>query len=78
MAPMTRSRASAGNVPGDLAVTYYRQRAGAGLIVAEGTQPSAAGQGYVWTPGLHDGAQEAAAASPIRSSSRMADCRPRS
>jgi 2,4-dienoyl-CoA reductase-like NADH-dependent reductase (Old Yellow Enzyme family) len=40
-------------VPGDLAVEYYAQRASAGLIVTEGTQPSAVGQGYLDTPGIH-------------------------
>ncbi|GII54184.1 alkene reductase [Planotetraspora thailandica] len=53
MAPMTRSRAGTGGVPRDIAATYYRQRATAGLIVTEGTQPSATGQGYLNTPGLH-------------------------
>ncbi|GAB3425391.1 alkene reductase [Flindersiella endophytica] len=54
MAPMTRSRAyGAGASPPDLAVEYYAQRAGAGLIVTEGTQPSPVGQGYPDTPGLH-------------------------
>ena len=40
MAPLTRDRAGPGQVPGPgpLAVTYYRQRAGAGLIVTEATQ----------------------------------------
>ena len=37
MAPMTRNRAGEGNVASDLAVTYYEQRASAGLIVTEGT-----------------------------------------
>jgi N-ethylmaleimide reductase len=46
----TRSRAAAGNVPSDLAIEYYRQRASAGLIITEGTQISAQGQGYAWTP----------------------------
>jgi N-ethylmaleimide reductase len=32
---------------------YYRQRASAGLIVSEGTQPSAAGKGYCRTPGIY-------------------------
>ena len=41
MAPMTRSRALADAVPGGDMVEYYRQRASAGLIVAEGTAPSA-------------------------------------
>jgi len=54
MAPLTRNRATDGSeVPGDLAATYYRQRASAGLIVSEGTQVSQQGQGYVWTPGLY-------------------------
>jgi N-ethylmaleimide reductase len=53
MAPLTRNRATEGMVPGDLAVEYYRQRAGAGLIISEGTQPSAVGQGYLATPGIH-------------------------
>ncbi|MFG2073256.1 alkene reductase [Nonomuraea maritima] len=53
MAPMTRNRASAAGVPRDITALYYRQRATAGLIVTEGVQPSAAGQGYPNTPGLH-------------------------
>lgn len=53
MAPLTRNRAGAHGVPTDLAVTYYGQRAGAGLIITEGTQPSAVGQGYLATPGIH-------------------------
>ena len=53
MAPLTRNRAGEGMVPQDIAVTYYGQRAGAGLIVTEGTQPSAVGQGYLNTPGIH-------------------------
>ncbi|MEO6471327.1 MAG: alkene reductase [Aeromicrobium sp.] len=53
MAPLTRNRAGAGQVPSDIAATYYGQRAGAGLIVTEGTQPSAVGQGYLNTPGIH-------------------------
>jgi 2,4-dienoyl-CoA reductase-like NADH-dependent reductase (Old Yellow Enzyme family) len=52
MAPLTRNRAT-GTVPGELAVEYYAQRASAGLIITEGTQPSAVGQGYLNTPGIH-------------------------
>lgn len=59
MAPMTRNRAAADGVPGELAATYYAQRASAGLIVTEGIQPSAVGQGYPGTPGLHTDAQQA-------------------
>lgn len=53
MAPMTRNRADEAGVLPTSAVTYYEQRAGAGLIVSEATQPSAAGQGYPGTPGIH-------------------------
>jgi 2,4-dienoyl-CoA reductase-like NADH-dependent reductase (Old Yellow Enzyme family) len=59
MAPLTRNRATEGMVPGDLAVEYYAQRASAGLIITEGTQPSAVGQGYLNTPGLHSPEQVA-------------------
>lgn len=57
MAPMTRDRAGPGDVPTDAMVDYYRQRASAGLIVTEGTQPSPAGKGYWRTPGIHSDAQ---------------------
>lgn len=53
MAPMTRSRAVAGNVPSPMAANYYVQRASAGLIVTEGTQVSPQGVGYIRTPGIH-------------------------
>jgi N-ethylmaleimide reductase len=59
MAPMTRDRAGAGDVPTAVVAEYYRQRAGAGLIVTEGTQPSPAGKGYWRTPGIHSEAQVA-------------------
>ncbi len=52
MAPLTRNRA-AGGLPGALHVEYYRQRAGAGLIVTEGSQISPQGMGYADTPGIH-------------------------
>lgn len=60
MAPMTRSRADADGLPSDLAVTYYAQRASAGLIITEGVFPSAMGKGYVHTPGIETAAQMAA------------------
>lgn len=59
MAPMTRSRA-VGTVPNDLMVTYYQQRASAGLIVTEATQVSPRGVGYPNTPGIHTEEQAAA------------------
>jgi len=58
MAPMTRSRAI-GNVPNALMASYYRQRAGAGLIVTEGTAPSPNGLGYARIPGLFTAEQVA-------------------
>lgn len=59
MAPMTRDRAGPGDVPTDTMVDYYRQRASAGLIVTEGTQPSPTGKGYWRTPGIHSADQVA-------------------
>ncbi len=56
MAPLTRNRAR-GTVPGDLNAEYYGQRASAGLIITEGSQPSAVGQGYLDTPGFHSAEQ---------------------
>ena len=40
MAPLTRNRAGAGEAPTALHAEYYAQRATAGLIISEGTQPS--------------------------------------
>ncbi|MFD9408211.1 alkene reductase [Streptomyces sp. NPDC059989] len=61
MAPMTRSRAyGPGQTPTELMAAYYAQRASAGLIVTEGTQPSVVGQGYPDTPGIHSAEQIAA------------------
>ncbi len=51
MAPLTRNRAP-GAVPTPLMVTYYTQRASAGLIVTEATAISHQGQGYVDVPGI--------------------------
>jgi N-ethylmaleimide reductase len=60
MAPLTRSRADSSGVPRSFVRDYYAQRAGAGLIVSEGTQTSYAGQGYCRTPGIHTPEQVAA------------------
>lgn len=51
MAPMTRNR-SIGNLPNKLVAEYYEQRAGAGLIITEGTAPSPNGLGYANIPGI--------------------------
>src|SRR5579872_387518 len=53
MAPLTRSRAGAGDAPRELNADYYAQRASAGLIISEATQVSKQGQGYLWTPGIY-------------------------
>lgn len=58
MAPLTRCRAdNPGRVPNDLMAEYYGQRAGAGLIISEGTVVSKKGIGYMNTPGLYSDEQ---------------------
>lgn len=52
MAPLTRNR-SPGAIPNNLNVTYYEQRASAGLIITEGTPITQQGQGYADVPGLY-------------------------
>lgn len=52
MAPLTRNR-SPKAIPGELTVTYYVQRATAGLIISEGTAITPQGQGYADVPGLY-------------------------
>lgn len=56
MAPLTRSRAT-DNIPNDLMKTYYSNRAGAGLIITEGTAPSPNGLGYPRIPGMFSSEQ---------------------
>ena len=53
MAPMTRTRASADGIPGDLMCDYYAQRASAGLIVTECTEVSDQAHGIIHAPGMH-------------------------
>jgi N-ethylmaleimide reductase len=60
MAPLTRMRATAPHdVPNDLMAEYYSQRAGAGLIISEGTQISPIAKGYMDTPGIYSDEQVA-------------------
>lgn len=59
MAPLTRNRAGEGGVPQDLNVTYYAQRASAGLIVTEATPISPMAHGYPALPGIYTEAQVA-------------------
>jgi N-ethylmaleimide reductase len=60
MAPCTRQRAHLDGTPTSLMTEYYRQRAGAGLIITEGISPSAGGNGYLFAPGLYTDRHEAA------------------
>lgn len=57
MAPLTRARATPDRVPTPLMVEYYRQRAGAGLILTEATIVDPMGAGYEATPGIYTEAQ---------------------
>lgn len=57
MAPMTRSRADDEGIQPPFAAEYYRQRASAGLIIAEATNISPLAKGYVRTPGIYTEAQ---------------------
>ncbi len=59
MAPMTRNRAGENGAVPPMMVTYYQQRASAGLIVTESTPVSPEGVGYPATPGIHTEAQAA-------------------
>jgi N-ethylmaleimide reductase len=57
MAPLTRMRAGAGNVPTTLNAEYYAQRASAGLIISEGTAISPDAHGYPSAPGIYTAEQ---------------------
>ncbi|HLN03622.1 MAG TPA: alkene reductase [Bryobacteraceae bacterium] len=60
MAPLTRTRAeNEGKVPNELMAEYYAQRAGAGLIITEGTFVSEQGQGWYGAPGVYSEEQRA-------------------
>ena len=59
MAPMTRDRSRPDGVPTPQDAAYYAQRASMALIISEGTQPCADGQGYQLTPGIHSPEQVA-------------------
>lgn len=59
MAPLTRNRAGEGGVPQAMNVTYYEQRASAGLIITEATPISPMAHGYPALPGIYTDAQVA-------------------
>lgn len=57
MAPLTRCRADANHVPGQLIAEHYSQRAGAGLIIAEATMAMEGHSAFWMEPGIYSEAQ---------------------
>src|SRR5260370_11731598 len=58
MAPLTRMRSDPGDIPSDLMVEYYSQRASKdGLIISEATPVSIRGYGYAGAPGIYSDRQ---------------------
>ncbi len=57
MAPLTRGRGTMDHVPTSMMIDYYRQRAGAGLILTEATGIRAQGLGWPHAPGIWSAAQ---------------------
>ena len=57
MAPLTRCRAEAGHVPGQIMAEYYAQRAAAGLIIAEATMAMEGNSAFYAEPGIYSEAQ---------------------
>lgn len=58
MAPLTRMRSDPGDIPSDLMVEYYTQRASkGGLIISEATPVSIRGYGYAGAPGIYSDTQ---------------------
>ncbi len=54
MAPMTRAKAKADGTPTQDMARYYAKRAGAGLIITEGTIISPDGRGYDNVPAIYE------------------------
>ena len=52
MSPLTRLRGTPDHVPTPVMAEYYAQRAGAGLIISEGTPVDPMGVGYPNVPGI--------------------------
>ena len=52
MAPLTRLRGTPDHIPTPIMIDYYTQRAGAGLIISEGTPVDPMGVGYANVPGI--------------------------
>jgi len=53
MAPLTRVRADQQHVATDLIVEHYRQRASAGLLIAEATMVAGDARAFGWEPGIY-------------------------
>lgn len=60
MAPMTRCRSTSDHIPTPIMADYYAARAGAGLLITEGTSPAPDGSGYARIPGIYNEAQVSA------------------
>jgi N-ethylmaleimide reductase len=58
MAPLTRGRAGASRIPNDLMITYYTQRATAGLVITEATAVCEDGYGWVGAPAMYNDEQQ--------------------
>jgi N-ethylmaleimide reductase len=59
MAPLTRVRADRQHVATDLIVEHYRQRATAGLLIAEATMVAGDARAFGWEPGIYSPAHVA-------------------
>lgn len=59
MAPLTRLRSGSEGIPGTIVAEHYAQRASLGLIVSEGTFPSAESKSYQGQPGISNAEQAA-------------------
>jgi 2,4-dienoyl-CoA reductase-like NADH-dependent reductase (Old Yellow Enzyme family) len=57
MSPLTRLRGTPEHIPTPVMAEYYAQRAGAGLIISEGTPVDPFGVGYPRVPGIWNQAQ---------------------
>ncbi len=58
MAPLTRMRSDSGDIPSELMVEYYTQRAShGGLVISEATPVSTRGRGYAGAPGIYSDSQ---------------------
>jgi 2,4-dienoyl-CoA reductase-like NADH-dependent reductase (Old Yellow Enzyme family) len=58
MTPLTRMRSDPGDIPTELMVEYYTQRASkGGLIISEATPVSTRGYGHTGAPGIYSDSQ---------------------